>query len=122
MEGDDATIVSEEPSRRSRHRVRELSKSPKRRMLPIGYMGIGWMAVIVLSAILLGLIVGFVWATARDVSTLALNGREITRLNEEVLSLKRQLALASSDVPKGNWWVWWFGLPTRHLWDTIKFW
>jgi len=108
--------ASERPSRRREPEERE------RRGLPVGYLRLGWLAVIVLAALLFGLVVGFVWATARDVSTLALNGHEITQLNAEVGELKRQLAVTSLNKPQGNWWVWWASLPTRHIWDSLKFW
>ncbi|MCY0897449.1 MAG: hypothetical protein OWU33_00700 [Firmicutes bacterium] len=85
-----------------------------------------WYITILLALLLvvaggvLGLVAGFVWATARDYATLAYNSHEIQVLNDEVQHLRDQLALSSRAEPRGNWWLWWLTLPLKRLWLTVK--
>ncbi|NMP22526.1 hypothetical protein [Sulfobacillus harzensis] len=79
------------------------------------YLRLGWVVALGLLALIIGLVVGFVWATTRDYAILAANGREITQLTAEVHGLKHQLALARASEPHGNWWLWWLKAPFARL-------
>lgn len=104
--------VSDPPPER-RHR----SKPPK--ATRPWYLQVGWMLAFVLMALLAGLVMGFIWATTRDYSTLAANGAEIRQLTRQVHQLRHQLAFdATNHIPK-NWWGWWFSAPFRRLWLSL---
>ncbi|MCY0878282.1 MAG: hypothetical protein OWU84_05020 [Firmicutes bacterium] len=84
------------------------------------YVTVTLAVTLVLASGVLGLVVGFVWATARDYATLAYNSHEIHLLNDEVQRLKDQLSLSSTQAPRENWWLWWATLPLKRLWLTLK--
>ncbi len=89
---------------------------------PTWPLQLGWALVLALAGILAGLVMGFVWATARDYATLSLNGAEIRHLTAQVHHLQHQVAVLSLHQPHGNWWLWWVSAPFRRLWIAVHFW
>ncbi len=100
------------------------SEGPRHRPRPVEserpwYLRLGWVVALVLGALLIGLVIGFVWATTRDYAILRANGQEITHLTQEVGRLRHQLKLAQLDKPHGNWWLWWLKAPFVRLFTLL---